>query len=186
MPLPSSAEEIADFYATAARVADFWNKEVEVSQGGEIFDPYNSSKLAEAAKASSIESIKEITSGKFQKPILFCARWALYLGEGDLKFLKEGNPLEAFSKYMHRMQNIDAYYARPNIMTTKRRDCVFGMYVFTEGVVSIVPAIPRCPFGFKNAKQADLLRLKIGISASTHTMKKVFSDILCMMTFSRH
>ena len=33
LPLPSSAEEIADFYATAARVADFWNKEVEVSQG---------------------------------------------------------------------------------------------------------------------------------------------------------
>lgn len=67
MPLPSSAEEIADFYATAARVADFWNKEVEVSQGGEIFDPYNSSKLAEAAKASSIESIKRDNKWKIPK-----------------------------------------------------------------------------------------------------------------------
>lgn len=179
LPLPSSAEEIADFYATAARVADSWNKEVEVSQGGEIFDPYNSSKLAEAAKASSIESIKEITSGKFQKPILFCARWALYLGEGDLKFLKEGNPLEAFSKYMHRMQNIDAYYARPNIMTTKRRDCVFGMYVFTEGVVSIVPAIPRCPFGFKNAKTGRPIEIEDWyISIYSHDEESVLGHLM--------
>lgn len=152
LPLPTSAEEIADFYVAAARVADFWNGEVEASQGGEIFDPYDSSTLAENAKTNSIESIKEITSGKFKNPILFCARWALYLDNNDIELLKEGNPLDALSEFMHRMQNIDAYYARPNIMTTKRRDSIFGMYVFTEGVVSIVPAIPRCPFGFKNAK----------------------------------
>lgn len=152
LPLPTSAEEVTDFYAIAARVADFWNGEVEASQDGQEFDPYNSSEFAENAKLTSITSIKEITDGNFKNPILFCARWALYLDDSDIELLKGDKPLDALSEFMHRMQNIDAYYARPNIMTTKRHDCIFGMYVFANGVVSIVPAVPRCPFGFKNSR----------------------------------
>lgn len=151
LPLPTSVEEIGYFYDLASRMADFWNGEVEATQDGKPFDPYNSNELAENAKASSISLIKEMTNGKFKNPILFCARWALYLNENDLELLKSDNPLEALGDFMHKMQYIDAYYAHPNIMTTKRHDCIFGMYVFTEGVLSIVPAIPRCPFGFKNA-----------------------------------
>lgn len=152
LPLPTSAEEITDFYDLAARVADFWNCEVEASQGGQIFDPHNSGELAENTKTSSLEAMKELISGRIKNPILFCARWALYLDDNDIELLNTDSPLNALGEFMHKMQNIDAYYARPNIMTTKRRDCIFGMYVFTEGVVSIVPAMPRCPFGFKNAK----------------------------------
>lgn len=152
LPLPTSAEETDDFYELATRVADFWNGEVEALQDGVEFDPYNSGEFAENTKQTSMVALKKLTDGEIQNPILFCARWAIYLDNNDIDLLRVENPLQALGEFMHKMQNIDAYYARPNIMTTKRHDCIFGMYVFTEGVVSIVPAIPRCPFGFKNAK----------------------------------
>lgn len=152
LPFPTSEEETYDFYALATRVADFWNGEVEATQDGNSFDPYNSDELIEDAKQTSIIALKQITDGKIENPILFCAMWAIYLDKSDIELLKSDEPLKALSEFMHRMQNIDAYYARPNIMTTKRHDCIFGMYVFTNGIVSIVPAVPRCPFGFKNSR----------------------------------
>lgn len=152
LPLPTSSDETNDFYKLVASVADFWNGEVEAVQDENTFDPYNSDELVENTKQASIIELKRLTDGEIKKPILFCARWAIYLDDSDIELIKSDKPLESLGEFMHRMQNIDAYYARPNIMTTKRHDCIFGMYIFTEGIVSIVPAVPRCPFGFKNAK----------------------------------
>lgn len=152
LPLPTSAEEIDDFYNTAKRVADFWGGEVETKQDGTPFDPYNSEELAEDAKITSEKAVGQILNGEFQNPILFCALWAIYLDKNDVELLKDGKPLEALRDFMHKMQNIDAYYARPNLLTTKRRDGIFGMYVFSENVVSIIPAAPRIPLGLKNPK----------------------------------
>lgn len=152
LPLPTSAEDIDDFYETAKRVSDFWDSEVEAKQDSEPFDPYNSKELADNAKATSLNVLKEITNGKFNNPILYCALWAIYLDDNDVEQLGDGSDLAALRDFMHKMQNINAYYARPNLCRTKYSDTIFGMYVFTDGVVSIVPAAPRVPLGFNNPK----------------------------------
>ncbi len=157
LPLPTSEEDIDDLYETAKRVADFWSGDAEASENGIVFDPYNSMELADAAKAESLRKYKELIGGKYNNPIIFCALWALYLDDDDIKILADGGDLAAFRDYMHRMQNIDAYYAAPNICKTKYSDDLFGLYVFTQGVVSIVPSVPRVPYGAVNPKTGEPL-----------------------------
>lgn len=160
LPLPTSAEDIDDFYETAKRVSDFWGGEVEAEQDGEPFDPYDTTELADSAKETSLGALKMITTGEYKNPILFCALWAIYLDDDDIKLLGDGSDLATLRDFMHKMQNIDAYYARPNLCRTKYSSSIFGMYVFTEGVVSIVPAAPRVPYGFNNPKTGKPLEIE--------------------------
>lgn len=160
LPLPTSAEDIDDFYETAKRVADFWNGEVDASQDGQPFDPYNSKQYSDDAKETSLIVLQQIIKGEFKAPVLYCALWAIYLDDRDIKELSNGDGLNALRDFMHKMQNIDAYYARPNFYQTKYSDTIFGIYVFSEGVVSIVPNAPRLPLGFGNLQSGKSISVE--------------------------
>lgn len=147
MLIPTCNEEIDVLYDMIERICSVWTKCVIMQDDEEI-------KLSDFAQwrnkmkgfnADSLNSFLE-KSETMNTLALFSAMWQLDMGQEEREeFLASDEPVTAYGEWLHRLQEMDVYYAMPRFYQTD--DGLIGVYFITEDTRSAVPLVPAVPFG---------------------------------------
>ena len=147
LPLPSSNEEIRDFYGCVERIAAFWNCGVE--EDGEKAELSVFLSGLEAVQETNDRMIVEMAEQVFMgekdgSMIMPAAIWQLAVGKEEAReFLRAP---EKFAPWLHDRQMVDAYYAMAQFFD--RGGKTVGRFTLPVGVPTILPRIPQVPFGY--------------------------------------
>ncbi len=147
---PTCEEEIDTFYNIIGRIASVW-KNCEIIQDGEAADKNGLKEICADMKKANRSFLKSMLekNGDFKDNTisLFSAMWQLDLGDEDkAEILAADDIVKAYGDWLHRLQEIDVYYAVPTFYKTDNG--IWGMYFITEDTESAIPLVPRVPFGF--------------------------------------
>ena len=147
LPFPSTLEETDALYDLIQRIKGYWtNCKVEID--GAILDENELEESRKINRNFNLEVLKNFCNDEEQESLtIFCALWPLILGEKEKERFREAEDLKDFSDYLHNMQAIDVYYAKPAIY--KRKEDFIGMFAITESTPSIIPSSPKIPFGLE-------------------------------------
>lgn len=145
---PTCEEEIDTFYGIIGRIAKAWK--CDILQDGEAVDPNDLKAICEDMKNTNKSFLKTMLdkNGNFKdgNVTLFSAMWQLDLGDEDkAEILAADDIVKAYGDWLHRLQEIDVYYAVPTFYKTD--DGILGMYFITEDTDSAIPLVPSVPFG---------------------------------------
>ena len=179
---PTSTYELKAFYATVARITDYWSCSLEVDgnpmtpaefQGGlsnmlEANDRYLDLFIRESMDKEPYESMT-----------LFSAFWPLEFGAkeaAEVKNAPEGAPAR-FARWLHEMQSVDTYYAVAGYM--EEEDGIVSRFAFTEDCDSLFPVRPSVPFGITGAdgKPLEVSRYEVAIVATSTPSVSVIGTI---------
>ena len=179
---PTCTYELKAFYATVARITDYWSCSLEVDgnpmtpaefQAGlsdmlEVNDRYLDLFIKESMDKEPYESMT-----------LFSAFWPLEFGSkeaAEVKDAPEGAPAR-FARWLHEMQSVDTYYAVAGYMEEK--DGIVSRFAFTEDCDSLFPVKPSVPFGITGAdgKPLEVSRYEVAIVATSTPSVSVIGTI---------
>ena len=169
---PTCAEELKAFYATVARITDYWNCSLEVD-GNPMTPAEFQAGFSDMLKANDRYLdlfIKEsMDKEPYESMTLFSAFWPLEFGAkeaAEVKNAPEGAPAR-FARWLHEMQSVDTYYAVAGYMEEK--DGIVSRFAFTEDCDSLFPVKPSVPFGITGAdgKPLEVSRYEVAIVATS-------------------
>ena len=169
---PTCAEELKAFYATVARITDYWSCSLEVDGNPMTPAEFQAgfSDMLEANDRYLDLFIKEsMDKEPYESMTLFSAFWPLEFGAkeaAEVKNAPEGAPAR-FARWLHEMQSVDTYYAVAGYMEEK--DGIVSRFAFTEDCDSLFPVRPSIPFGITGAdgKPLEVSRYEVAIIASS-------------------
>ena len=145
MLIPTCNEEIDVLYDMIERIFSVWRNSVIIQDDEEI-------KLSDFAEwRSKMKQFNGNSLNSFLEKMentltLFSAMWQLDMGQEERKeILASDNPVKAYSEWLHRLQEMDIYFAMPRFYQTD--DGLIGVYFITEDTRSAVPLVPAVPFG---------------------------------------
>lgn len=147
LPLPSTNEEIKDFYDCAERIATFWNCGVEEDGEKAELSVFLSGleSVQETNDRMIIEMAEQVFMGERDGSMIMpAAIWQLAVGKEEAReFLREP---EKFAPWLHSRQVTDAYYAVAQFFD--RNGKTVGRFTLPAEVPTILPRIPQVPFGY--------------------------------------
>lgn len=166
---PTCNEEIDVLYDMIERICSVWTKCVIMQDDEEI-------KLSDFAqwrnkmKGFNINSLNSFLEKmeNMETLTLFSAMWQLDMGQEERKeILASDDPVKTYSKWLHRLQEMDIYFAIPRFYQTG--DGLIGVYFITEDTRSAVPLVPAVPFGFtdENGKQITIDNWRVSFYSIT-------------------
>ena len=169
---PTCAEELKAFYATVARITDYWSCSLEVDGNPMTPAEFQAgfSDMLEANDRYLDLFIKEsIDKEPYESMTLFSASWPLEFGAkeaAEVKNAPEGAPAR-FARWLHEMQSVDTYYAVAGY--AKEEDGIVSRFAFTEDCDSLFPVRPSVPFGVTGAdgKPLEVSRYEVAIVATS-------------------
>ena len=151
---PTCEEEIDVLYDIVERIASAW-KGCLVTQDDEKIDPNDLADLRTHMKEFNkgfLKTLLEKESEPGSVLAIFSAMWQIDMGQEDkAELLSADDPMKAYGEWLHRLQEIDAYYAMPKFYGMENGE-IMGMYFITEDTVSIVPIKPSVPFGVEDSQ----------------------------------
>lgn len=147
LPFPTTLEETDAFYDLILRIMTYW-KNCKVEIDGILVDENLLEESRKTNRDFSLKVLKDFCKDEEKESLtIFCALWPIVLGDKEKERFKEAEDLKEFSNYLHEMQALDVYYAKPAIY--KRREEFIGMFAITETTPSIIPISPKIPFGIE-------------------------------------
>ena len=179
---PTSTYELKAFYATVARITDYWSCSLEVD--GNPMTPADFqgglSNMLEANDRYLDLFIKEsMDKEPYESMTLFSAFWPLEFGAkeaAEVKDASEGAPAR-FARWLHEMQSVDTYYAVAGY--AEEEDGIVSRFAFTEDCDSLFPVRPSVPFGITGAdgKPLEVSRYEVAIVATSTPSVSVIGTI---------
>ena len=169
---PTCPEELKAFYATVARITDYWSCSLEVD-GNPMTPAEFQAGLADMLEANDRYLdmfIKEsMDKEPYESMTLFSAFWPLEFGAkeaAEVKNAPEGAPAR-FARWLHEMQSVDVYYAVAGY--AEEEDGIVSRFAFTEDCDSLFPVKPSVPFGITGAdgKPLEVSRYEVAIVATS-------------------
>lgn len=168
---PTCAEELKAFYATVARITDYWSCSLEVDGNPMTPAEFQAgfSDMLEANDRYLDLFIREsMDKEPYESMTLFSALWPLEFGSkeaAEVKNAPEGAPVR-FARWLHEMQSADTYYA---VAGYAEEDGIVSRFAFTEDCDSLFPVKPTVPFGITGAdgKPLEVSRYEVAIVATS-------------------
>ena len=147
LPLPSTTEEITDFYSSVERAAKYWNAKVEVDGMKTNIEEFRSG-LDFQLKASKahLKNFCEDIIAKDSSLSFPAIRFPLTVEKEEAEIFME-NP-ENFADWLHEKQNTVA--AAPDARFYEDEGKICAYYMVVSGISSILPKEPKVPFGAQN------------------------------------
>ncbi|MGN0674416.1 MAG: DUF4299 family protein [Oscillospiraceae bacterium] len=144
---PTCNEEIDVLYDMIERICSVWTKYIVKQDDEEIklsdFSEWRS-KMKEF-NSNSLDSFLEKME-TMENLTLFSAMWQLDMGQEERKkILVSDEPVKAYGEWLHRLQEMDIYFAMPRFYNTDNG--LVGVYFITEDTLSAVPLVPAVPLG---------------------------------------
>lgn len=155
LPIPTSDTDIRFFYSLVQKLCqkfattDFW-REDEKGSFAEIPD-YIKEDIG-LSERTLLMMEEEIDAGKFNSLYLFGVLNPIAISKNDLREI-DGS-LQKLADFFQRHQAMDVYYAKPSVYQ-KNNESLFGVYVLSEDVVSVLPNKPGLFMGPKDMQIAD-------------------------------
>lgn len=153
---PDSREGLNDFFAAIQRIASYWKCEIEMD--GNITALSELVSLIpdmQAFNETVLESVcGDILSGKKEFLTLYSVMFPVVLGVPEAE--KFRHDVDAFGRWLHEKQSVDAYYARPQFFRTEVG--VVGRYVVTEDCRTIFPLKGQVPLGISDPETGKGLK----------------------------
>ena len=176
---PTCAEELKAFYATVARITDYWSCSLEVD-GNPMTPAEFQAGLANMLEANDryldLFIQESMDKEPYESMTLFSAFWPLEFGAkeaAEVKDAPEGAPAR-FARWLHEMQSVDTYYAAAGY--AEEEDGIVSRFAFTEDCDSLFPVKPSVPFGITGAdgKPLEVSRYEVAIvSTSTPSVSMI-------------
>lgn len=142
MLLPTTNEEIDDFYQLINHLCTLWKAKTFVQDDEEV-DLSSIDEVKANLKDfnySALESfITDHENGNF-----FCAMWPYYFHSQDVQHWIEDKSLNSFAKDLHQNQVNDLYYANARFYRMED-ESILGVYTVTATVDTIFPLKPLIP-----------------------------------------
>ena len=169
---PTSTYELKAFYATVARITDYWSCSLEVDGNPMTPAEFQAgfSDMLEANDRYLDLFIREsMDKEPYESMTLFSAFWPLEFGAkeaAEVKNAPEGAPAR-FARWLHEMQSVDVYYAVAGY--AEEEDGIVSRFAFTEDCDSLFPVKPSVPFGITGAdgKPLEVSRYEVAIVATS-------------------
>lgn len=139
LPLPTGEEEIRFFYEYVEKLCKHLNVDTflryeEISTFDRIEDYI---KWDIVASIQAISSMREsIEKKEYEEMYIFGVLNPIAIGPKELEFIDDSP--KKLGELLHNLQSVDAYYAGAKIYE-RENGTLFGMYVLTEGIKSILP-----------------------------------------------
>ena len=179
---PTSTYELKAFYATVARITDYWSCSLEVDGNPMTPAEFQAgfSDMLEANDRYLDLFIREsMDKEPYESMTLFSAFWPLEFGAkeaAEVKNAPEGAPAR-FARWLHEMQSVDTYYAVAGYM--EEEDGIVSRFAFTEDCDSLFPVRPSVPFGITGAdgKPLEVSRYEVAIVATSTPSVSVIGTI---------
>ena len=142
LPLPTGEGEITFFYEYIDKICEKF-KTNTFEREGEIVNIHQNEKWIEIDKETSRKALEtmnqDIEQKKYETMYLFGVYNPIAIGKRELEIIQ--NDIGKLGNFLHQLQSIDRYYASAKVYQ-KNDGNLFGLYVLTEEVVSIVPLKP--------------------------------------------
>lgn len=157
---PTSREELNDFYQCIARISSYWKCEMKVDGSPTMQKEFlsNFENMVDFNLRVLKEMCRRILSGESSNLTLYSVMFPLVIGKKEAERFVKSVDLNDFRDYMHEKQRIDAYYARPRFYRDAEE--YFGVLCLSEDVRTILPSIPRVPFGIQDPDTGKALEVK--------------------------
>lgn len=146
MPLPNTENDIRHLYSLAQKICRFFGVDSFLCDDELVPFEHIPLKIEQNINASlsGLKAIEnQIMSGENSSMLIFGATNPVTLGPDQLEEI--GGTMEGFEKFMHRLQQLDVFYANPRFYKLPG-DRVFGLYFVGENVMTVVPHTPSYPF----------------------------------------
>ena len=169
---PTSTYELKAFYATVARITDYWICSLEVDGNPMTSAEFQAgfSDMLEANDRYLDLFIREsMDKEPYESMTLFSAFWPLEFGAKEAAEVKDApeGASARFARWLHEMQSVDTYYAVAGYM--EEEDGIVSRFAFTEDCDSLFPVRPSVPFGITGAdgKPLEVSRYEVAIVATS-------------------
>lgn len=152
MLLPTTFEEIDDFYQLVEHLCHLWKTKTFIQDGEEkIVNEMNDlkSEIKDFSYHTLEQFLTEHENGNF-----FCAMWPYYFLSQDVQHWLSDSSLTAFSKDLHENQQKDLYYANARMYQMKDGG-ILGVYTVTATVDTIFPLKPMIPMSCINFQTGE-------------------------------
>lgn len=142
MLLPTTHEEIDDFYQLVQHLCHLWKTQTFIQDGEEI-NVSTIYELKSEIKDFSYHTLEQFLT-KHKNGHFFCAMWPYYFHYQDVQHWLDDKSLTAFSKDLHENQLKDLYYANARMYQVKDKG-ILGVYTVTATVDTVFPLKPMIP-----------------------------------------
>lgn len=160
----NSEHDIQLFYQLIEKFCD-WLHVTEFLQENKFYAMNELKKL----KAEAISINRRLLKNDLERGLtVFGAIYPINIETSFLKTIKQLDEEELsirYQQYLNEKQQDDYYYAKA-IMYEKNGQ-IFGSYVLTEGVPSIIPLKPYVPFGYQYSKDTIIQKWNIQLIGGT-------------------
>lgn len=158
LPIPSTPQELKDFYAAVERMVKYWDGILIVDGIRSSLPKYLSTydNTVEfnynAIKQFSVQILLEEN-----ELTLYSTMWPLTVGKEEASLFM-GNP-DQYAEWLHKKQSIDAYFSSPRFFADDNGE-IFARYILTDNTPTILPYRPTVPFGAIDPQTGNQLECK--------------------------
>lgn len=152
--LPTSEEELDDFFYMSARLAH--QDLSEVSLNGKPFVPKQFRQIKEAYRVYNLKLLHEMMSNVLNEPpgriSIGCVFHRLAAGEKEADRMWAGIDTSVFRDWMHESQALDAYFSEARIEKTHPDKEYKAVFTLPAGSTVILPDHEELPIRFYDLK----------------------------------
>ncbi len=174
LPLPSTNEEITEFYNCVKRICDFW-KSKKFNQDGIECNVNVINELILSNVDVSLNAIKGfIQTDEYCLP---CALYPIYLDIEMMNEISLFNSLTYFKELLHEIQSQDYYFAKPMVYQKNDTGELFVRYAITEDTRTILPIKPFLPYDLINLEKEVGPITDFGVLLVSTTENKAMGEV---------
>jgi len=156
LSLPTSQEEIDDFFASAAKIRRRWNCEMMVN--GRDLKPEYLESLREEVSVFNLKRLHQVMLEILNRDGLHvdfaCAKHRLVAGKLEAEKMYAGTDTAVFRDWMHRLQNMDVYYPDPAFRKLEdgKVKAVVSLPAGRQYLLRVKPSIPMMYYDMETGK----------------------------------
>ena len=162
MLLPTTCEEIDDFYMLIEHLCHLWKTD-SFEQDGEVHSIKEIENIKSGLKDFNYDTMKSFLT-EHEDGNFFCAMWPYYFNSKDVMNWLDDHELSNFSKDIHNNQVIDLYYCAQRYYRMND-ESILGVYTITATVDTVFPTKPLTPFSCVNFQTGESITANQNIVA---------------------
>lgn len=145
LPQPSTAHELKQFYSAVERICNYWQGKLTVDGNSMDLITFKNS-YADMVQFNDRwlqQLARQILDGESDSWTLFSALFPVDMGRNEAELFVSDT--EAFARWLHDKQSVDASYLSPVFYHTDNG--ITGIFFISHGTSYLLPEIPAVPFG---------------------------------------
>ncbi len=158
LPLPSTTQELKDFYDAVERMVKHWDGKLIVDGSRVSLPEFQAGfdNMVDFNDKTIKQLSQQILDGESDTLTLYSAMWPLAIGQEEAALFME-NP-DYYAEWLHEKQSMDVFFASPHFYVGDNG--IFARYILTNNLPTVFPHQPTVPFGTTDPATGNPLECK--------------------------